>query len=394
MSKIVYDKYNNVRKLSKHITKTDQKCSNRCALTFSYGLSDCSVTNNGDHIELSYDQTVSTVIFNSSTYKIDKIRFYALPLHQHYGSRNQRGSMTSISEGPKPKGAGQKIIVGELVIEHKNSSFGDDLLLCVPVAADESLLTGSTNPTNPLSLLDEILQPAPRSMGEKETVSVQNYNLNELIPRTAFYYYYDRRPYGIVDDNVHCIVFDSQKFAPPTIGMKTWMTIMSILTAKIYPTPSNNDEKRKNKDAITGKNIELNTVNFYDKTIIQHNPGGSGEAPVDDIYIDCKPTGEETETKLDDKAKPGDGGLSSVKKFMNKITNRSDGKLPTMAEIVNNAYFQLLVAILMFFIVWQIWKIGSNAIEGKPLFPAKAARQAAAAADAGKTTTIKASGLT
>ena len=77
MSKIVYDKYNNVRKISKHITKTDQKCSSRCALTFSYGLSDCSIQNNGDHIELSYDPNVSTVIFNSATYKVTRIGFYA-----------------------------------------------------------------------------------------------------------------------------------------------------------------------------------------------------------------------------------------------------------------------------------------------------------------------------
>ncbi len=392
MSKIVYDKYNNVRKISKHITKTDQKCSSRCALTFSYGLSDCSIQNNGDHIELSYDPNVSTVIFNSATYKVSRIGFYAFGVHQQYGSRNQGGTMTIVNAGPKPKGVSRKYIVGELIIEHKNAAFGDDLLICVPVIADGSLITNRSSPRDSLSLLDEILQTSPRGMGEKESISVQNYNLSEIIPKTAYYYYYSRRPYGSVDDNVHCIVMDSEKFSPPTINLKTWQTIISVLTAKIYPTPSNDDERRKNNDAKSGKNIQTSTVNFNDKTIIQHNASGSGEAPMDDIYIDCKPTGEETKVVIDDKMK--DGGLSSVKKFMNKITNRSDGKFPTMQEIMNNAYFQLMVAILMFFVVWQVWSIASNAIQGKPLIPGNLAKKASQAVAAGKTTTITAKNLT
>ena len=370
MSKVIFNSESNPSEdkiilRSRQIKETTRSCSDRCSFTFSYGLSTCSIKNKGaGHFELSYDSSVSNVLFNGVKYNVYKVHLHILPVHQYYGSSGQSGTGTNVNGNE---------IIGELLIEHKAESYGDDLLVCVPVI----MTSGDQH-----SVLDEALLNSSTERNTQQTVLVENYSLGNFIPEKPYFYYYDTSPIGKSRNNkVHCIVCDPKQFTPVGIN---WNKHGEKFMPLLGVSPYNTNTRSETEKWLNNRNnaFALSTVDPNSSTRIFYNESGpSKSAGENDIYIDCKPTGE------------GDSSIQveNQKTILNKVPGASalqkifqtkDGKIPTKEEILNHKWFSVGFALVAFFVIWKGWTMIGDKITGKK----PGAGAAAAIAKATKTT--------
>ena len=362
MSKIIFQntsdpKIDEIKMISKKLGNTDRKCSRRCKLTTGYGLSTCKVKLGLGFVEMSYDPAVSNVLFNNVKYTTKRARLYCLPVHL-YGT-SQFATLSSVTEGPKPVGMDEKIIVGELIIEHQSDSgFGQDLLICIPVCWG-----GNT------SLLDDIVDGTPGEMNQIQNLSLQNYNFSQFIPSTQYYYYNDRFPIGRSNSSGHVICFDPKSFVPPTITGATYEKLMKLFTTPPYKEyQANNDPvKKAYNSAATNMTFFIeDTVDVTSDTIIYMNFDGVGDTPAEDIYIDCQPTGEEKEVKVGGRSNDFQRNFGKMFGLVDKAGGAA-GKPPSAEDILESPYFVYIMGIGAFFITWKLWTaFGAKLKGGKP----------------------------
>lgn len=326
-----------------------KKCSDRCSFTFSYGLSTCTITNKGaGHFELSYDDSASNVFFNGTKYVVYKVNLFIAPLHQYGGPKNNPSTFVPVNG---------KVMIGELIIHHKSESYGDDLLVCVPVAM--------TSDKDKFSILDEAINSSSVERNEPQTVLVDNYSLSEFVPVNPFYYYYGQSPFGSISNSkVHCICFDPTKGDLPTINDKDLSSRIGSLL-KVSPYRSNTRdaaEKLINNDTMA---FMRSTVDFESNTVLYYNEAGpSKSASESDIYIDCKPISEEKEIKVENQ-KTMLNKIPGASKLQQIFSSGGDGKVPTVEEILNHKWFGIIFAVVAFFVVWQAWSFIGDKITGK-----------------------------
>lgn len=217
------------------IQKTSNNCSLTCNLNYSYGDSDLSVTNNTNYITLSYDGD-TTVTFSGNNYKVQDVRLYKPSINSYYGSK----------------------VDAELFIHHI-SVIGDNLMLCIPIKNNDASSSSS-------ALFKKIIPFIPSSRNESRTININNYTLNNFIPKSSYYYYKGNLPYEPCNGDYNIILFDPEN----AINMDN--TNMNTLGAIIRP--------------IENKIKEINGEDLYynEKGTIENELTGE-----DDIYIDCQP---------------------------------------------------------------------------------------------------------
>lgn len=227
-----------------NVENTSNKCDLTCSFSYTYGNSDLSVTNNGDHLSFSYDGN-STVIYNGDNYNVQDIRLYKPSLNKYYGSK----------------------VDAELFIHHVGSS-GQNLLLCVPIVSNNSSSASNT-------MFNNVIPFVPSKLNESRTINVSNYTLNYFIPKSGFYSYTGKLPYEPCNGNYNIILFDSRN----TINMNpnNLSTIGSILEVP--------NTKIK---ASTKNKLYYNKIGTTENTL-------TGE---DEIYIDCQPVNESGEIDI------------------------------------------------------------------------------------------------
>ena len=363
MSKIIFEepsdpKINEIKKISKLLTNSDSNCNQRCKLSAGYGLSSCKVKRGLGYIEMSYDSNVSNILFNNVKYSVSQARLYCGPVHQ-YGTQklfNGDYTPTIISKGPNPDGMSEKKIQCELIIEHEpHESYGVNLLLCIPVCI------GSTH-----SLLDDIITETSDELGQQKSLSLSNYNFSQFVPSTQYYYYYDRNPVGKPQDNVHCICFDPKTFVPPTITESSFNQMYKMMKIKPY---TEKEAKKRKESKFWNDNTEslivYNTVDEGSTTTIYINHEGMNTEVSEDIYIDCKPTGEEVEPEVTDRSNEFQRNFGK----MLGLAGGAGGKIPTKKDIMNSPGFVYVFGVLAFFVVWKVWNMFGAKIKGKPLMP-------------------------
>jgi carbonic anhydrase len=230
-------------------------CELKCEYSFSYNNSDTSVTNNGDYLELTYDQaSVPPVKFNDTDYRVDGIRIYQPSLHTFNGNYAD----------------------AEIVIKHSGDT--GNLLVCVPIIKSATV-------TKSASLLNTIM-PKVKSYayadGQSANLNISNFNLNDIIPSKPFYSYTGTLPLAPCNGEYNYIVFDIEHAAS--------MSTQSLATLQGAILPN---------DAETVENTP-----FY------INPRGPVKTlgSDDDIYIECHPTGADGEILID---KGANGSLAS-----------------------------------------------------------------------------------
>ena len=221
-----------------NITATKETCLNKCAYSFNYGISSCSLKNKGEYLSIKYDAN-SYVVFNGENYTTQEIRIYQPSLHAYDGKR----------------------AAAELIVIH-TSLVGGNLLVCVPIQAMDASSASS-------ALFDQIVPQIPPNAGESATVNVKDFTLNSFIPVGAFYSYTATLPYPPCNGRYNYVVFNTK-------------TTIANMTSKTL---------NKFRDVIASNTISVATegsVLYYNEKGVVPPQG----APGSDIYIDCNPVGE------------------------------------------------------------------------------------------------------
>lgn len=232
--------------------KTTEICNLYCSYTHNYNDSTCVVTHYPSFLEINYESNVakSHVTLNNDEYNATKIRIYSPSVHTYNG---------------------QKADMEMMIIHH---GFGKQkLIVSIPFVQTTtgSNNTGSTGIGS--NIMSDIIQQLSGIINtnvanDSHILNVNNFNMNNFIPKTPYYFYIGKSFFSECDGDYYYIVFDKTKSA-----ISLSLRVIQLLQQMITPL-----------------NVPLQKNTFY---LNDKGPNTSKKDLSDDIYIDCKPTGED-----------------------------------------------------------------------------------------------------
>jgi carbonic anhydrase len=231
-----------------------ENCNMYCDYKYEYNDSSCIVYNTGGMLKINYDLksdgTVSQAFLNKKKYNVSGIQIFQPSKNTYKGVRADI----------------------EFVIRHEGDN-KEQLLVSIPFVVSAG---SSSNVKSDGLVLDNIIneftkQTAGRTFNEREgyQININNFNLNNFIPNTPYYFFY----VNTATCKQSNIVFDM---------LKSGQTISQTAVDKLNTILS-----------------KLRVENLYPKVTTQtlyinsNGPNFQGKATDDKIYIDCQPTGEE-----------------------------------------------------------------------------------------------------
>ena len=206
---------------------------------------------------------------------------------------------------------------GEMIIVHKAKAPDlNDLLVCVPIKLSPNVTKGSQL----LASIIETMAPIAKGDTTSTQIHLDGFNLAKFIPKTPYFSYKGSLPYQDCGGMIEYIVFSiNNGFID--ISANTLNKLISCISANLYDIQKGNGRL------------------FY-------NERGPGTAMGDQIYIDCKPTGLEEET-------------------IDVVTQVSEIKIPTIAEILANPIVQMILSAIVFIIIILLVYIIIQVMSGK-----------------------------
>ena len=291
--------------------KSETKCVEKCNLVFNYGMSNVNLKNKGEFISLGYDASTTNVTYNTLKMEVEDIRIYTPSLHTYNGLRAD----------------------AEMIIVH--SGFGENLLVCIPMKTGESLDGGS-------NILTTIFENAAKKIinkGEATSMGSLTWSLNDFVPnKKPLFSYTSNLPYSPCSGSYNYVVWNMNDYFIP-ISKK----VIAILqgTGKTKGLISKQQYKIK-------KGVEI----FYNEYGAVNSTFAGDDS---DIYIECKPTGDEGEilytkdiTSKDSTS--GDGGTSATSGDGNPLNGLS------FKEIMENPATEILIGLIAAYIIFTIGK--------------------------------------
>ena len=278
------------------------ECNLKCAYSFQYSNSNCVAKNNGDSIVLSYDDSnVPPVTYNGNKYKVSSVSIYATSFYLFNG----------------------KPAKGIIMITHTPVVGGNTFSVIIPIISGNSSMPSSNILTN---IINQTANLAPKS-GNKSVISVENYNLNNIVPKKPFYSFNIPGPGGDTE-----VIAYGVEYAI-TIDADTIAKLNSIIKSETFIF----------KAAWLGKI-------FYNPKGPNSSGSSSGN---DDIYIDCQPVNVSEETIQ----------MSTENKLSMDYKMKSDYNVrATLLKIFYNPWFQLLLLIfaivLFYYFIQFVLKLG------------------------------------
>lgn len=236
------------------------KCDEKCSYSYKYQTSsNCNAGNHNTNISFSYEQQQNpAVYFNKISYQVDTVEFYSPSIHKFDGKK----------------------VDAEIVIRHLSNS-GSPLLVCIPMTPSGTISEGSKMITQ---MLEEVSNRQLHNGDSSMSVTVDDYNLDKIIPRKPFFYY--------ENNNKNYIVY----------GRQDSLNLNADLMNKI------------NELLALPQNIlapETSILAFN-----ENGPSPYGISGMDDeIYIDCQPTGnsqENMDVKFNEPANPSVNNLGDL----------------------------------------------------------------------------------
>lgn len=223
------------------VRQQTDKCNLKCKLWYNYGNSSCLLRNANDQLIIAYDGD-SDVVFNSVPYNPTEIRIFKPSIHSYDGTYAE----------------------AEIVIVHSGGQNG--LLICIPITISE---TSASNKGS--AILEDIITHATNS-SEVITLNIQDFNANNLIPKSSYFSYAGPIPYGTCNasSNAQYVVFH-YKQGSMTVSQEIMDNLGKLIHDAYIPI-------------YEGKSF------FNEKGTIENGFAGDGQ-----IYIDCQPTGEDSE---------------------------------------------------------------------------------------------------
>lgn len=224
-------------------------CFLKCLFKYNYPVSPATtVTNNGDHLTLSYDKV--RIKYNNDKLLTDKIHIYTPSLHTFDGIQAD----------------------GEMIISHMDA--GISLLVCIPIVVSNGKNEASKQFK---ALIEQAMEKTP-NVGESSVIQTSTFSLNPFIPKKkGFYSYVASLPYDPCNGTHQYIVYTPED-SVLYINTKT----MGLLKKMIV----------KHKSSVK-KAGEV----YYNKRGAIYE-GGESSTDDNDIYIECHPTGSEGETNV------------------------------------------------------------------------------------------------
>ena len=257
-----------------------ENCNMYCDYKYDYNDSSCIVSNVGSMLKIKYDLksdgTVPQAFLNKKKFNVSGIKIFQPSRNTYKGVRADI----------------------EFLIIHEGDN-KTQLLVSIPfvVSSGSSLKSGGIILDNIIN--EFIKQSAGRTANENENyqININNFNLNNFIPNTPYYFY------NI--DTASCkqsnIVFDI---------LKSGQIISKTAVDKLNGVLTNN--------RVTGLYPAISTQTLY---INSNGPNYQGAATDDKIYIDCQPTGEEGKELYKERTDIGKESREQGKELINKLMN-------------------------------------------------------------------------
>jgi carbonic anhydrase len=250
--------------LTKAITNP---CNLKCSYSFSYSPTNFQITNRGSYLSIKVaDTNMPPVIYNDQNYNVKEVRLYHQSIHTY----------------------GTKRADAELLILHTSITGNSKLFVSVPI------MKSGTTTAESASLFDFILSETQRTANNEGGQTIYTnpvLSLGKFVPMKPYYSYIGSLPYSPFNGSYNYVVF--HKNDAITMSPQGYKILQSI-----NPT-DNGIMTRPNNDGI-----------FYNS---------SGPVPPNkgEIYIDCRPTGDDGEVLVP--AKTDSGGVLEneyIKKMM------------------------------------------------------------------------------
>ena len=296
-----------------------ENCNITCNYKYDYNDSSCIVNSLGWRLNINYDLksdgTKPQAFLNDKKFNVKEIRVLTPSKNTYNGVRSDI----------------------EVVIYHQGGSDGkEQLMVTIPfvVSASTTLKQGGL-------ILDNIIntyvkQTAGQSVQQltsptaSQQININNFNLNNFIPNTPYYYY----KVNTSACNQHNIIFDM---------LKSGQTISQTAVDKLNTLLSNGFYDRDKRIAYYNQYAPITTQTLY---LNSNGPNYQGQATDNKIYIDCQPTDKE-----------GEGTTELYKKQKEEIgkDSREQG-VKMINTLMESGSVQFILAIVIGIIVISIGK--------------------------------------
>jgi carbonic anhydrase len=267
-------------------TNNPNKCNLKCIYWYNYGNSTCRIRNETNYIMIPYDGS-SQVTFNSTSYTPRYINIFKPALHQFNGSSAD----------------------AEMIIFHTSQS-GQGLLVCIPILSSNS---------NQITYLNQIIDQIPNEGEDETNLNIPNFNLNNVIPKAPYYFYKNNLIWNCISRTIYNYVV----FNPSQGFVSVSSTMLNKLGQMIQPLE------------LSG---EYNGIVYYN----MNGTTSNNQFGDDQIYIDCKPTGEYGEV-IDNTSPTNTGDQGMNDESMDKLT-----------EYIYS-FLYIIIGFIFFYIIYYIY---------------------------------------
>jgi hypothetical protein len=277
-------------------------CEQKCFYGFDYSNTLLIAKNLRSELLFTCENSQAPpVTYNNLNYNVASFSLFAPSLHQWNGAK----------------------VDGEIIIEHIPVYGGKNLYTCIPLMKTNST-SNSTNSNLINQIITETSKNAPGN-GDTFNLTINNFNLQNIVPLAPFYNYYGKSK----SYNGDFIVFD--KTNSISLSSKTF----SLLKSLIKPS---------------------SIVMFGG--FLYYNPKGPNQGNNSDIYISCQPTGSSNEPVQDQDQ--NNSSSSSVNPQNNDLL-----------DLLNNEWFMIFIVAFFFIVVILLLNYLFNAVGGRksPLQP-------------------------
>lgn len=143
-----------------NLTKgTYAPCTEKCKLSYKYGLSNCSVTNKNTYLDISCFSGLNQVKYGGVNLTVSGVRLYLKSLNTYDGFEAD----------------------AELIITH-TAGGGKKVYICIPVVNNEKA-------SDSAKWFSKVIPYAPTENNTGQEISVSNFTLDDVIPQASFYSY-------------------------------------------------------------------------------------------------------------------------------------------------------------------------------------------------------------
>ncbi len=295
--------------------QTEKICKLKCSYQFNYTPTSLSIWNADLTLFMETDDVaIAPVIYNDEYYNVEAVLLMAPSVHTFNGSKAD----------------------AELIIFHMNTTFTKKLMVCVPIKASSTSTNDATTYFD--LIMNEVIQTAP-GPGQHTVYTNPTFTLNKFVPMAPYFSYtganllwnplFGGKCYGMpkqtdqfgqgggiepLASDIDYIVFhidDAIKMSP--------QALKSLKKVIPYPT------------GIVSIDQSQNPGGLY------YNPNGPVPQSQGEIYIDCRPTGDDGEILV--AARIDSSGL---------LNNQM------IKKIMNFTFLKLIVGALVMLLIWKL----------------------------------------